>query len=39
VIAFHSSRHEEHAPPFEYHRGEIVPRFETPARIRIVCGA
>jgi acetoin utilization deacetylase AcuC-like enzyme len=37
VIAFHSSRHEEHAPPFEYHRGEIVPCFETPERVRIVC--
>lgn len=37
MIAFHSSRHEEHAPPFEYHRAEIVPCFETPARIRIVC--
>jgi acetoin utilization deacetylase AcuC-like enzyme len=36
VIAFVSPQHTLHAPEYEFHRGERVPCFETPARAEIV---
>lgn len=36
MIAFFSPAHVMHAPEYEFHRGERVPCFETPARAEIV---
>lgn len=36
MIAFVTPQHERHAPEYEFHRGERVPCYETPARARIV---
>ena len=36
MIAFFSSTHVQHAPEYEFHRGERVPCFETPKRAEIV---
>jgi acetoin utilization deacetylase AcuC-like enzyme len=36
VIVFFSAQHQRHAPVDEFHRGERVPCFETPARAEIV---
>ncbi len=36
MIAFHSLLHESHAPAHEYFRGELVPCFEKPARVKYV---
>lgn len=36
MITFFSARHALHAPLYEFHRGERVPCFETPARADIV---
>ncbi|MDE2395582.1 MAG: histone deacetylase family protein [Burkholderiales bacterium] len=36
MLSFHSPIHAEHAPPFEFFRGERVPCFETPARADFV---
>jgi acetoin utilization deacetylase AcuC-like enzyme len=38
VITFFSTLHEGHAPEYEFHRGERVPCFETPARAIAVHG-
>lgn len=36
MIVFHSPLQQGHAPEFEFHRGERVPCFESPARARFV---
>lgn len=36
MLTFHSPRHESHAPQHEFYRGERVPAFECPARVRFV---
>jgi len=36
MLIFHSPRHESHAPQYEFYRGERVPAFECPARVRFV---
>lgn len=36
MIAFVAPAHEQHAPEYEFHRGERVPCYETPARAEFV---
>ena len=36
MVVFHSPRHAFHAPEFEFHRGERIPCYETPARAEFV---
>lgn len=36
MIAFVAPAHELHAPVYEFHRGERVPCYETPARAEFV---